>query len=254
MVPLFESGGNQMNRSREAFATTVAVVTLLIGILVLLAGFGTRWDWWTFRTGFSILRWSVYAAIALTVFAVAALVANRAAAGRSRWLAVFALVVGLVIIGNALIWRNRGRSAPPIHDISTDTDQPPEFVAVAPLRADAPNPAAYGGAEIAAQQRTAYPDIQPVELDLAPDETFLRALRVARDLGWEIVAEEREEGRIEATDETFWFGFKDDIVIRITPEGAGSRVDVRSVSRVGRGDVGTNARRIREFSERLRAG
>lgn len=243
-----------MTMSRDAFAALAAALAAVVAVLALLAGFGTRWDWWTFRTGFSILRWTVYAAIALTVLGAAALYATRAGGGRSRWLAVSALLVGLLIVGNAIMWRNRGRSAPPIHDITTDSENPPEFVDVAPLRADAPNPVAYGGAEIAAQQRAAYPDVQPVNLDLPRDEAFLRALRVARDLGWEIVAEEPEEGRIEATDQTFWFGFKDDVVIRITAAGARSRVDVRSVSRVGRGDVGTNARRIREFVARLRAG
>jgi uncharacterized protein (DUF1499 family) len=86
---------------------------------------------------------------------------------------------------------------------------------------------------------------------MPPDQAFERALLVARDSGWEIVAAKREEGRIEATDTTFWFGFKDDVVIRITPALDGSRVDVRSLSRVGKSDVGTNAKRIRAYFRKL---
>ncbi len=71
-------------------------------------------------------------------------------------------------------------------------------------------------------------------------------------MGWKIVDENQAEGRIEATATTRWFGFKDDVVIRIAPSGGnGSRVDVRSVSRVGRSDVGTNARRIRAFLKKF---
>ncbi|MGH7421143.1 MAG: DUF1499 domain-containing protein, partial [Candidatus Rokuibacteriota bacterium] len=87
----------------------------------------------------------------------------------------------------------------------------------------------------------------------APDRVLARAVDVARGLGWEIVAVAPAEGRLEATDRTPWFGFRDDVVVRVRPDGAGSRVDVRSVSRVGRSDLGTNARRIRGFLEALRA-
>lgn len=139
------------------------------------------------------------------------------------------------------------RSLPHIHDITTDTADPPEFVAVLPLRADAPNPPEYAGEEIAVQQRAAYPDIQPLRLPLAPVQAFERALATADSQGWHIVAAALPEGRIEATATTFWFGFKDDVVIRVTPDNGGSRIDMRSKSRVGGSDVGANAARIRAF-------
>jgi uncharacterized protein (DUF1499 family) len=135
-----------------------------------------------------------------------------------------------------------------IHDITTDPENPPGFVSVLPLRKDAPNSATYGGPEIAAQQRAAYPDIRPLVSDLPPARAFERALSVAQRMGWSIVDDNAAEGRIEATATTRWFGFKDDVVLRIVPAaGNGSRIDIRSVSRVGRSDVGTNARRIRTF-------
>jgi len=119
------------------------------------------------------------------------------------------------------------------------------------LRADAANPATYGGAEVAALQRQAYPDIKTVILELPMAQSFEAALGAARALGWQIVATVPTEGRIEATDTTFWFGFKDDIVIRVAPAGNRSLVDIRSVSRVGISDVGTNARRVRALMKRL---
>jgi uncharacterized protein (DUF1499 family) len=150
-------------------------------------------------------------------------------------------------------WMQQAQRVPPIHDITTDTERPPEFQAVLPLRADAPNPAAYGGPEVAAQQRAGYPDIAPLTLELPPAEAYRQALDAAREMGWELVAADSAEGRIEATATTGWFGFKDDVVVRVAPAGAGSRVDVRSVSRVGKSDVGANAERIREYLARLRA-
>ena len=139
------------------------------------------------------------------------------------------------------------RMVPPIHDVTTDTANPPRFVDIIPLRAKAVNSAVYEGDKIAVLQVKAYPDIQPLVLSTLPDETFDRALMSARKLKWNIVATNRSEGRIEATDTTFWMGFKDDIVIRIAANDTGSRLDIRSESRVGKGDFGKNADRIRKF-------
>lgn len=142
--------------------------------------------------------------------------------------------------------------APPIHDITTDTVDPPPFVDILPLRAGARNSAAYGGSRVAALQQTAYPDIAPVDLAIAPSAAFARALAAAKAMGWAIVAADSATGRIEATATTRVFRFKDDVVIRIRPRDGGSRVDIRSVSRIGGGDLGKNASRIREFIVRLR--
>ena len=143
---------------------------------------------------------------------------------------------------------------PYIHDVTTDTERPPEFAALRAVRERSPNGAAYGGPEVAAQQKQGYPDIVPVLLPMPPDRALARAEAAARALGWEIVATAPAEGRIEATATTRWFGFKDDIVVRVTPAPGGSQVDIRSVSRVGRSDLGANARRIRAFLAALRRG
>jgi uncharacterized protein (DUF1499 family) len=140
---------------------------------------------------------------------------------------------------------------PHIHDITTDIENPPRLVSVLPLRKNAENSAEYGGPEIAAQQHTAYPDIVPLMLPMRPAQAFERALATARHRGWMIADANPAEGRIEATATTFWFGFKDDVVIRIVPVTGGSRLDMRSVSRVGVSDVGTNAARIRSYLKEL---
>ena len=146
------------------------------------------------------------------------------------------------------------RTVPPIHDITTDPDNPPAFIAAVPVRnAAGDNSAAYAGAKIAEQQCQAYPDIVPLTLALQPGAVFSRALDTARQMGWTIVAADNAAGRIEASDRSRWFGFTDDIVIRITPSGSGSRIDLRSSSRLGRSDFGVNAARIKTYLAALRA-
>jgi uncharacterized protein (DUF1499 family) len=122
------------------------------------------------------------------------------------------------------------------------------------MRRGAPNPAAYPGNGAAAQQRAAYPDIAPIVLNVTPAEAFRRVDEVAMSMGWDVVARAPAEGRIEAIDTSDWFGLQDDIVVRIRPEGtSGTRIDIRSKSRVGESDFGENARRIRTFRDKLKA-
>jgi uncharacterized protein (DUF1499 family) len=227
-------------------ASIAIVVAIGAALLLIVAGPGTRLGLWEFGTGFMMMRWALFLGLGGAGLALVSLFFSRTRRGRGAILTA-ALIIG---IGTASVpWNGyqKARSLPPIHDISTDTTNPPRFVDVTPLRADAPNPVDYPGEEIAEQQRDAYPDIQPLELLQSAGQTFDRAVRTARELGWEIVAAVPADGRIEATATTFWFGFKDDVVIRITPAGTGSRLDIRSKSRVGRSDVGANAARIRNF-------
>lgn len=221
-------------------------LAVIAALLLFLAGPGTRFGWWEFGTGFLMMRYAFFAGLAAAAVALVLLVIPRTRRGSAALLAM-ALVIGA---GTAWVpWNGLRtvRSLPYIHDITTDTANPPQFVAVLPLRADAANPPEYAGEEVAAQQREAYPDIHPLQLPLAPERTFELALQTALGQGWEIVAAMPQDGRIEATATTFWFGFKDDVVIRVTADNGGSRVDVRSKSRVGRSDVGANASRVRAF-------
>jgi uncharacterized protein (DUF1499 family) len=197
----------------------------------------------------TFLRWGVYFAIAAAVVSLVGVIITLTRPKEARHgllLAAISFVLAAAVVAIPARFR-MGPPAPPIHDITTDTQNPPEYVTVLPLRADAPNTTEYGGEAVAAQQREAYPDLQPAILNVAPPQAFERAVTAVRDMGWDLVDANAAAGRIEATDTTFWFGFKDDVVIRVTPTDGVSRVDVRSLSRVGVGDAGTNAKRIRAY-------
>lgn len=161
-------------------------------------------------------------------------------------------VMGLVALGIPYTWQQRARTMPAIHDVSTDLENPPAFDAVVRLRGT-PDGLARTPA-VTALQRRGYPDIAPITLPVAMPAAFDRALALAQASGWELVTADKSTGRIEATATTRWFGFQDDVVIRLTPWGAGTRVDMRSVSRLGIGDAGTNAGRIRAFLSGLQRG
>lgn len=156
---------------------------------------------------------------------------------------MFAIPVAVMILNEA--------SPPPgdlINDITTDLEDPPQFSAVIPLRPAGSNPVEYGGPAVAARQREAYPEIAPIYTSLEPEAAFQKAFETAEALGWEIVSGDLQSLIIEAIDTTRFFRFKDDIVIRIRAHEDGSRVDLRSRSRVGRSDLGKNAKRIGEFT------
>lgn len=228
------------------------LLAILGGLAAVLAGFGRRWGWWHYRTGFAILKSAAYFGIVAAVVSLAGLIVNRPFLLRQGVvLSLAGILIGLATAGVPWSWMRTVKEVPRIHDITTDTENPPQFTAVIPLRKDAANPAEYGGPDIAAQQQKGYPDIAPLRLTVPPERAFERALVAAREMGWEIVDAKPKDGRIEATDTTFWFGFKDDVIIRITPEREGSRIDVRSLSRVGSSDVGTNAKRIRAYFQML---
>jgi uncharacterized protein (DUF1499 family) len=239
-------------RTAVASANAGLALALVAALALLLAGPGHRFGWWSLGTGFGMLRWAAYGGIAAALIsAVGLVIAALRAQRRGMFRALAGLILGLVVAGVPLSYLQSARSVPPIHDITTDPEDPPAFEAIVPLRAAAPNPVAYGGPTVAAQQRDAYPDIAPADYPVAPQTAFEAALVAAGDMGWTIVATDEAAGRIEAIDRTFWFGFTDDVVIRVRPTDAGSRIDVRSTSRVGVGDFGSNAARVRAYLEKL---
>jgi uncharacterized protein (DUF1499 family) len=223
------------------------VLALAALILLALSGPGVRFELWSYRAGFIVFRWAAYLAIAAALVAAMALAIPRVRRQGFLW-PMLALVIGLAVLYVPLRFLQQARAVPPINDISTDTVNPPRYMT---------GQRAYPGAEVARQQRAAYPDILPIVVPLAPREAFAKAVAAAEAMGWEVVGRDAAAGTIEAVDTTKWFGFKDDIAIRVAPAPEGgspnlSRVDIRSKSRVGRGDVGTNAQRIRAYAERLK--
>jgi uncharacterized protein (DUF1499 family) len=222
----------------------LASVLALVALLTLaLSGPGVRFGLWSYGTGITVFRYTAYLAIAAALVAAIALAIPRVRAG-GVLLPMVALLVSLAVLYVPLQFLQRARAVPPINDITTDTGNPPRYMT---------QQRTYPGGEFARQQRAAYPDIAPLLLAVPPREAFARALAAAEAMGWEVVGRDAAAGTIEAVDTTKWFGFKDDIAIRVTPtpEG-GSRIDIRSKSRVGRSHLGTNAQRIRAYAERLK--
>jgi uncharacterized protein (DUF1499 family) len=225
----------------------LALLLALAALLMLaLSGPGVRFDLWSYRTGITVFRYTAYLAIAAALVSAIALAIPHVRA-RGVLLPMVALLASLAVLYVPLQFLQRARAVPPINDITTDTENPPRYMT---------QPRAYPGAEFARQQRAAYPDIAPLLLPVPPREAFARARAAAEAMGWEVVGSDAAAGTIEAVDTTKWFGFKDDIAIRVTPAPGGSpnlsRVDIRSKSRVGRSDIGTNAQRIRAYAERLK--
>ncbi|MCG2587562.1 DUF1499 domain-containing protein [Rhodohalobacter sulfatireducens] len=224
----------------------------LLAVLVFIAsGYGYNWEIWSLGMAFTLLTYSAYATIALALIGLISIWFLRKGRAKAIVFAVLALLLTGSVSITALYWQQRAQSVPPIHDITTDIENPPEFSAMLRLRADAPNPPEYAGPETAEAQREAYPEIQPIILPENLQDVMDAAVMLITDREWKLVAINRNQGRIEATEKLAWFGFKDDVVLRFTETAEGTLVDMRSKSRIGRGDVGVNAQRIEEFLEDL---
>ena len=241
---------------------TSLLLGLGLGVLTLASAAGIWLGFWDFRRGFSLLgtanQYGQWLAWACLLLAAATLIASQLLKVKNTRKFVSLAAVGALIAWVAYLIPEsfrpgEGVNYPPIHDISTNRINPPEFVAIAPLRADAPNTLVYGASnnmtpeQLIEQTDEAYPDLVTQLYSESVNEVFEKALTAVDDLGWELVAQDASAGRIEATDTTFWFRFKDDVVIKIDQQGSETAVDVRSVSRVGTGDVGANAIRMRKL-------
>jgi uncharacterized protein (DUF1499 family) len=171
-------------------------------------------------------------------------------------MAVAALAVGLAILGYPAYLGVKAYRLPAIADITTDPIDPPRFEAIARLRSRDANPVAYAGLRAAELQKRAYPAIEPLLVSATPQVAFDEAVKVINKRKWRIVdarapQSSRREARIEAVARTAIMGFRDDVVVRIRPDPDGARVDIRSSSRYGRHDFGTNASRIASLSEAI---
>ena len=236
-------------------APLAALVSSVVALLLLgLAPFGWRAGWWPYRFG---LAWlmpasAVLAAIAVSLSLLALILRWSVLDLRALAMVSVALVLGGAIVAVPLQYLRT--AVPAIHDITTDTDNPPAFSAVLSARAAerARRCRLPGSARRRRCRRHTYPDMAPVIVALPMAKAFAEALEVARSMpGWAIVASDPDAGRIEASQQSRWFRFTDDIVIRVASDEAGSRIDMRSTSRQGRSDFGVNAARIRAYMDAL---
>lgn len=233
----------------KSLSRTIAVAGLLLGIgaiaAVALSAHGYRQGWWPVLRALAISEYAVYAAAVGFLLSVAAIILWLRRRQGGLVPAALGLLAALPILTMAAGWEYATRTTPPINDISTDIEDPPVFW-------DTPTPTDYP-ADNAEAQRAAYPEVAPIDLPLDPAAAFDLARALVQERGWEVLAEDATEGRIEAVATTFLYGFKDEIAIRVTGTDSGARVDLRSRSRIGQVDRGANARRIMAFLDDLAA-
>jgi len=239
--------------SAQRLASVGLVLAIVCALAAVLSGIGYRFGLWHFRTGFVILRVAFFVALAATAISIFALILGRAARPGLLLTGLLGALIGAVTAYIPWSYKQLVDSLPYIHDITTDLQDPPQFVAAATLRKQGDHPVSYDGPEVAAQQQKAYPDLAPLITKTPKDKVFDAAREVLSGMGLQIIDANRAEGRVEAVATSMLYGFKDDLVVRIRETADGTRVDVRSKSRLGRSDLGMNAKRIRTFLAKLDA-
>ncbi len=242
-------GNNPVSR----MAIIVLTASMLLGLVLILSGFGTRWGWWHYTMGFDIMRWTaIFGAFMLVMTTYAFFRVKNMKSRRGTPLAALGLCISVVLVAVPTGLHVASGIFPAIHDVSTDTENPPEFVDVTSLRSDADRTPEYGVRETAAIQHEHYPEINSFTMNQSYNRAFELALQAAGDMrGWEVISYDRAEGRIEATDRTVWFGFEDDVVVRVQEKNGITLIDVRSKARVERKNPGIHARRINRYLNRI---
>jgi len=275
-IEIIKTDLSHKREKRQKIRRWVQRITLALTILTplyfIVAAFGTKFGLFSMRFGFGKLTygWSKHVLMALAVAGLISLLLAILIKPRKGF-GISAAAIGLAVIAmgyGASISKKAG-SLPFIHDITTDTQDVPTFTnAILSERAkvEGVNTVDYVGKKARTSEKDAdgkpvmklvsalqtqteaYADIRSLILEDDTAVVFGQAKAAVKQMGWALKSENVEAGIIEATDTTFWYGFKDDVVIRIRPsEGGGSVVDVRSISRVGGSDIGANAARIRKF-------
>lgn len=226
-----------------------SVVAVLVSILIL------RFDFLEMKPALATFFGALGLAVLSILLGLAAFVAIWQNGSRGMGRVLLAFLIDAVVLAYPGYLALEYRKLPRIYDITTDPVDPPRFEALAPLRnGDGTNTAVYAGLYAAEQQQKAYPDIEPAQLELPPDRAYAIALKLVNRRKWFIVDERapqppRRIGRIEAIARTPIMGFREDISIRVQPDGEDSRIDMRSASRYFDSDLGSNAKRVAKFIE-----
>ncbi len=249
-------------KTRRSFLRITVFLTFLVPMFFAISALGTRFGLWPWEFGLGTLtrNLGIKLILILLLFAVICLGLSFFIKPRKGvWVGMLALVVSVTGLGYGALVMKTATELPFIHDVSTDTQNPPGFTSSILAAPDRQNSLDYihktmGKDKVlnSVLQVEGYKDIRTVVRPESPEALFDRALKTARNQGWAVVKSDKTAGIIEATDTSFWFGFKDDISVRIVAgEGGGAVLDIRSVSRVGQSDIGANAKRIRAFTSGL---
>lgn len=239
--------------SRVFSKTTLLSLAGAFLVATMAAPLASKWGGWHFRDAFSALKILFYFGSAISVISLILMAYNLFKRGIEPALPyAFAIVICALPIANMLYQVSQVKSLPFIHDISTDTVNPPPFNVATTLRQSDDNSVDYDPS-IAQLQLDGYPDILPIYSEKTVAQSFELVVTTIEGLGYNDISRDNTLAQLEFSDQTFWFGFIDDIVIRVSREDSKSRVDIRSASRVGKSDIGKNAKRIRAISQELKS-
>jgi hypothetical protein len=226
-----------------------SVIAVIVSILIVRFGFLEM------KPALATFFGALGLAVLSILFGLAAFAAIWQNGSRGMGRILLAFLINAVVLAYPAYLGLQYRKLPKIYDITTDPIDPPRFEALARLRSgDGTNSAVYAGLYSAEQQRLAYPDIETVELEVPPQRAYEVTLQLIGKRKWLVIDERppqppRRIGRIEAVARTPIMGFREDVSIRITPDGEESRVDIRSSSRYFESDLGSNAARVSKLIE-----
>lgn len=235
-------------------SNTALMIALTCFLIAILMVFGSSIGLWEPITGFGASRNynDLLAYITIIVGALTLIVNLYNKQIQAGIKSLLAIALGLAILTPTIInLINEPVHYPPIHDITTDIKTPPQFTFLTDNRPGAKNSLVYGGVEITQQQLKAFPDLKPIRSKLTAKQAYLKAISIADAMGWDIVYQDQKTFHFEATARTPFFNFADDVVVQVSGKDNVSIINIRSVSRIGRGDRGVNAQRIRDFTKRF---
>ena len=276
--------GIKRQKLRKWWLRLTLALAIFGPLLYVIAAMGTKLGLWSLKFGFGTLTRDLGPKVFLVTVIVAAIALILALVIKPRkgiLIGVLGLLVPILGLGKLANVKKTAETLPFIHDVSTDTQNPPLFTqAILSERGQTSNASHYVGKTapvrkldgkgkpvtgadgkpvydqklVSVLQTKAYPEVRPLILEDMPDVVFGKAESIVKSMGWDIANSDVKTGIIEATETTFWYGFEDDVIIRIRPsEGGGTVVDIRSLSRVGGSDLGKNASRVKAFMAKLKA-